>query len=78
MTKHTRIERVSENYRFVPQSFILACIIIFFTGIVHAADSLPSWNNTKPKQAIIEFVEKVTKEGPVLMRLPEINGSMRI
>jgi phosphoglycolate phosphatase-like HAD superfamily hydrolase len=28
-----------------------------------AADPLPSWNDTSPKQAIIAFVEKVTKEG---------------
>jgi phosphoserine phosphatase len=27
------------------------------------ADPLPSWNDTAPKQAIIAFVEKVTKEG---------------
>ena len=26
-------------------------------------DSLPSWNNTAPKKAIIAFVDKVTKEG---------------
>jgi phosphoglycolate phosphatase-like HAD superfamily hydrolase len=28
-----------------------------------AIDPLPSWNDTAPKQAIIAFVEKVTKEG---------------
>jgi hypothetical protein len=28
-----------------------------------AADSLTSWNNTAPKQAIVTFVEKVTKKG---------------
>jgi phosphoglycolate phosphatase-like HAD superfamily hydrolase len=28
-----------------------------------AADSLPSWNDTEPKKAIIAFVEKVTNEG---------------
>ena len=28
-----------------------------------AADPLPSWSDTSPKKAIIEFVEKVTKEG---------------
>ena len=32
-------------------------------GFLHAADPLPSWNDTAPKQAIIAFVEKVTKEG---------------
>ena len=28
-----------------------------------AVDPLPSWNDTAPRQAIIHFVEKVTKEG---------------
>ena len=28
-----------------------------------AQDALPSWNDTAPKQAIIAFVEKVTKQG---------------
>lgn len=28
-----------------------------------AAEPLPSWNDTAPKQAIIQFVEKVTQEG---------------
>jgi hypothetical protein len=31
--------------------------------IARAADPLPSWNDTAPKQAITAFVEKVTKEG---------------
>lgn len=31
--------------------------------VVHAADPLPSWNDTAPKKAIVAFVEKVTKEG---------------
>ena len=30
---------------------------------LHAAAPLPSWHDTAPKQAIIAFVEKVTKEG---------------
>jgi phosphoglycolate phosphatase-like HAD superfamily hydrolase len=30
---------------------------------LHAADPLPSWNDTAPKKAIVAFVEKVTKEG---------------
>jgi phosphoglycolate phosphatase-like HAD superfamily hydrolase len=32
-------------------------------AIAQAADSLPSWNDGKAKQSIIEFVAKVTKEG---------------
>ena len=34
-----------------------------FTTTISAADPLPSWNDTAPKQSIIAFVEKVTKEG---------------
>lgn len=37
-----------------------------------AADSLPSWNDTAPKKAIVAFVEKVTKEGsPDFVPVPE-------
>jgi len=31
--------------------------------LTHAADPLPSWNDTAPKQAVLAFVEKVTREG---------------
>jgi phosphoglycolate phosphatase-like HAD superfamily hydrolase len=31
--------------------------------LAHAGDPLPSWNDTKSKQAIVAFVGKVTKEG---------------
>jgi phosphoglycolate phosphatase-like HAD superfamily hydrolase len=41
----------------------LACSLSFSSSLVHAADPLPSWNDTRPKQSIIAFVEKVTKEG---------------
>jgi hypothetical protein len=30
---------------------------------VYAADPLPSWNDTAPKQAIVSFVEMITKDG---------------
>jgi phosphoglycolate phosphatase-like HAD superfamily hydrolase len=33
------------------------------TSLSFAADPLPSWNDTAPKNAIIAFVDKVTKEG---------------
>ena len=33
------------------------------TAALHAADPLPSWNDTAPKQSITAFVEKVTKPG---------------
>jgi heat shock protein HslJ len=32
-------------------------------GASTSGDSLPSWNDTAPKKAIVAFVEKVTKEG---------------
>jgi len=41
----------------------LATIFSIFASITLAAEPLPSWNDTAPKQAIIAFVEKVTKEG---------------
>ncbi len=44
--------------RLLTASYLLAFLISPF---VHA-DSLPSWNDTAPKKAIIEFVERVTKE----------------
>jgi phosphoserine phosphatase len=38
---------------------------LFFGGLATAqtADPLPSWNNGKAKQSIVDFVGKVTKEG---------------
>ncbi len=40
-----------------------AALLTFGSPSVGAADSLPSWNDTAPKKAIVAFVEKVTKEG---------------
>jgi phosphoglycolate phosphatase-like HAD superfamily hydrolase len=40
-------------------SFILACTM----PARGQSDPLPSWNNTAPKQAIVAFVDKVTKPG---------------
>ena len=42
---------------------VLAGALTLTTTIAFAADSLPSWNDTASKQAIVAFVEKVTKEG---------------
>ena len=53
--KTTRIQ----NLVTVP----LACMVVFMTTAAQAADPLPSWNEGKAKQAIVEFVAKVTKEG---------------
>ncbi len=40
-------------------------LALAIAGITHvnAQDPLPSWNETGPKKAIVEFVEQVTKEG---------------
>ena len=38
------------------------------------SDPLPSWNDTAPKAAIVEFVEKVSKEGSPDF-VPEPNAS---
>ena len=41
----------------------LACAVSFTTPMARAADPLPSWNDGKAKQSIIDFVAKVTKAG---------------
>jgi hypothetical protein len=49
-----------------PQNLLAAVFIgalTFTVAIARAADPLPSWNDGKAKQSIIEFVGKVTKEG---------------
>jgi phosphoserine phosphatase len=47
-------------------------ILISFATAAQAADPLPSWNDTGPKQAILAFVEKVTKPGaPDFVPVPE-------
>lgn len=40
-----------------------AAFLATLTTAAFAADPLPSWNDTGPKKAIVEFVEKVTKQG---------------
>jgi phosphoglycolate phosphatase-like HAD superfamily hydrolase len=51
---------------------LLFLLALFAASTLMAADPLPSWNDTSPKQAIIEFVEKVTKEGsPDFVPVPE-------
>jgi hypothetical protein len=44
--------------------FVLAAIYIAILSLTaFATDSLPSWNDTGPKKAIVTFVEQVTREG---------------
>jgi len=38
-------------------------VLMLLANTVLAADPLPSWNDTAPKQAIVAFVEKVTTPG---------------
>jgi hypothetical protein len=50
----------------------LACALASFTTTTPAADPLPSWNDGPAKQAIVEFVTKVTTPGsPVFVPVPE-------
>lgn len=44
-------------------SFLLLCLLLVTGGIHADTDPLPSWNDGDTKQAIIEFVQEVTKEG---------------
>ena len=41
----------------------LLCGLAFATTVAQAADPLPSWNDGKTKQSILDFVAKVTREG---------------
>jgi phosphoserine phosphatase len=52
---------------------ILSVAVLAFAVIAsQAADPLPSWNDGKARQSIIEFVEKVTKPGsPDFVPVPE-------
>jgi phosphoserine phosphatase len=48
------------------QGFLVAalfCAPVFKSTVAPAADALPSWNEGKTKQSILEFVAKVTTEG---------------
>ncbi len=46
--------------------------LAYIVPLGHAADPLPSWNDTAAKQAIVTFVAKVTKEGaPDFVPVPE-------
>jgi phosphoglycolate phosphatase-like HAD superfamily hydrolase len=50
--------------RWPPGAALVFCAVLFaFSQAQAQSDALPSWNDTPTKQAIIAFVEKVTKEG---------------
>ena len=42
------------------KALALPITLVFAACATHAADPLPSWNDTAPKKAIVAFVEKVT------------------
>jgi hypothetical protein len=42
---------------------IISILLLGLSALGFGQDPLPSWNDTAPKQAIVSFVEKVTKEG---------------
>jgi hypothetical protein len=46
-----------------PIRIVLAITFASLASITQAQDPLPSWNDGPAKQAIVSFVEKVTKEG---------------
>jgi hypothetical protein len=48
---------------FMKNSFVKSLLALLLIVNVAVAESLPSWNNTASKKAIITFVEKVTKPG---------------
>ncbi len=45
-----------------PITAIASLLVLMLAG-AHAAEPLPSWNDTAPRKAIVSFVERVTKEG---------------
>ena len=60
----------ARNFLYFAPGVALAAAACLFTAAsaVAQTDALPSWNNTAPKQAIISFVEKVTKPGSARIR----------
>ena len=44
-------------------SLLVVVLALFIASTVRAADPLPSWNDGRVKQAILDFVAKVTKQG---------------
>ena len=49
--------------RSILSNMKFSLLILALCSLIAAADPLPSWNHTAPRQAIVAFVEKVTKEG---------------
>lgn len=45
------------------QHYSLAIFLAIISSSLRAADPLPSWNDTSTKKSIVDFVQRVTKEG---------------
>ena len=57
---------MNPNKLIVTGTILLSVLLIFFlTAVSHfaAEDPLPSWNDTAPKRAIIQFVTDTTRKG---------------
>lgn len=72
MRLHTRTGKdgtsVALNQPLFPPSIpmkstTVLILVCWFAVALHAADPLPSWNDTAPKKAIVAFVERVTRVG---------------
>ena len=46
-----------------PMSAALVFAVAFTTTVARAADPLPSWNEGKARQSIVDFVKRVTTKG---------------
>ena len=58
-------------FRFAAVAATLV-VMLGFASTASAADPLPSWNDGASKQAIVKFVESVTREGsPDFVPAPE-------
>ena len=53
--------KITHNQRIIAAAIF--CVMTSTTAIAQAADPLPSWNEGKTKQSIVDFVAKVTKTG---------------
>ena len=51
------------NSKFTLSVFFAVVALVFAATVARAQDPLPSWNDGPAKQAIVDFVAKVTKEG---------------
>jgi phosphoserine phosphatase len=50
---------------------LLIIVAVLSTGVTHAQDPLPSWNDGPAKQAILEFVKSTTSQGSPQFVPPE-------